>query len=89
MQKVLIFEKKICFHQLDSNLRPPESSHMAVVFDGMFSPLLLRQPTAEHNLITAFTCSDKLGGYYSVDWTAGLEYWTGIPDSYIFGFYTF
>jgi len=38
-------------------------SHMAVVFDGMllkFSPLLCLQPTAEHNLITALTRSDKL-----------------------------
>jgi len=38
-------------------------SHMAVVFDGMlleFSPLLRLQPAAERNLITAFTCGDKL-----------------------------
>jgi len=38
-------------------------SHMAVVFDGMllkFSPLLCLQPTAEHNVIAAFTGSDKL-----------------------------
>jgi len=38
-------------------------SHMTVVFDGMlleFSPLLRLQPTAEHNLITALTRSDKL-----------------------------
>ena len=36
---------------------------MAVVFDGMlleFSPLLRLQPTAERNLITTFTCRDKL-----------------------------
>jgi len=36
---------------------------MAVVFNGMlleFSPLLRLQPTAERNLITAFTQDDKL-----------------------------
>jgi len=36
---------------------------MAVVLKGMlleFSPLLSLQPTAERNLITAFTRSDKL-----------------------------
>ena len=38
-------------------------SNMAVVFDGMlleFFPLLHLQPAAEHNLITALTCSNKL-----------------------------
>ena len=35
-------------------------SHMAVVFGVEFSPLLRLQPTAERNLITAFTRSDKL-----------------------------
>jgi len=70
MQKVLIFEKKKLFttwirtHDLlnASQLLYP-LSHMAVVFDGMlleFSPLLRVQPAAEHNLITAFTRSDKL-----------------------------
>ena len=39
------------------------TSHMAVVFDEMllgFSPLLCLQPSAERNLITAFTRGEKL-----------------------------
>ena len=38
-------------------------SYMAVVFDGIlleFSPLLCLQPAAEHKLITALPCGDKL-----------------------------
>ena len=31
----------------------------------------------------------SLGGHYSVDWTTGLDYWTGTLDCHIFGFHTF
>ena len=66
--KVLIFEKNlftswILTHDLNASQLLFPLSHMAVVFDGMlleFSPLLRLQPAAEHNLITALTCSDKL-----------------------------
>jgi len=47
-------------------------SHTAVVFDGMLLelfPLLCLQPTVERNLITTFTCSDRLevGGWWKYD----------------------
>ena len=69
MQKVLIFEQKTV-HQLESNLRPPECKSVALPIEpygcgfqwnvARVSPLLHLQPPAECNLITAFTCSDKL-----------------------------
>jgi len=69
MQKVLIYEKKICSpgiwtrNLLNASQLLYLLSHMAVVFDGMlleFSLLLRLQPAAERNPITAFTCGDKL-----------------------------
>ena len=69
--KALIFEKNLFISWIRtrdllnaSQLLYP-LSHMAVVFDEMlleFSPLLCLQPAAaaECNLITAFTCSNKL-----------------------------
>ena len=65
--KVLIFEKKKSVHQLDSSPQPRECKSVALPIEPYgygimleFSPLLRLQPAAEHNLITEFTCGDKL-----------------------------